>query len=163
MLAFKRNSTPPHSKQLKLSQVSVSSTHKTRHPFLCSPLGQGSMYVHKPSYSLSLLLDWSQVTHVSASTCFCHLAVWWHLHVFQDGSQWEKCGNSVGLLISTITLISSLPCFHTCWHASPMYIFIIITFTILIIVLCLIWLLSYPFTASYNSNKSLSLSLSLDW
>ena len=37
--------------------------YKTRYAFSCSPPGQGS-YVHK----LSLPLEWSQVTHIPAST-----------------------------------------------------------------------------------------------
>ena len=64
ILPFMNNSTPPHSNQPKLSPVSESSTHPLGMLF---PTHLQARELCPQTYSLSLPIEWSQVTHIPAS------------------------------------------------------------------------------------------------
>ena len=66
MLAFKKSSTHLHSNQPKLSPVSESSTHPLQN-YVCFFPRHLQTRECPQTYSLSLALEWSQVTHTPAS------------------------------------------------------------------------------------------------
>ena len=67
VLALKKNSTHLHSNQPKLSPVSESSTHLLTKLCMLFPAHLQARELSPQTYSLSLPLEWSQVTHIPAS------------------------------------------------------------------------------------------------
>ena len=67
VLAFKKNSTHLHSNQPKLSPVTESPTHPLQNYVCFFPLTSRPGKLCPQTYSLSLPLEWSQVTHIPAS------------------------------------------------------------------------------------------------
>ena len=66
-LAFKKNSTHLHSNQPKLSPVSESSTHPLKNHVCFFSAHLQARELCPQTYSPSLPLEWSQVTHIPAS------------------------------------------------------------------------------------------------
>ena len=67
VLALKKNSTHLHSNQPKLSPVSESSTHLLTKLCMLFPAHLQARELSPQTYSLSLPLEWSQVTHIPAN------------------------------------------------------------------------------------------------
>ena len=109
---FQENSTHLHSNQPKLSPVSESSTHLLQKTMYASSRSPQARELCPQTYSLSLLLEWSQVTHIPTS--------------IKSGRAYKpKSQLSTLLLPDNCVMIplfqdGSLPFHHTHKHSSPL-------------------------------------------